>query len=184
MREPWYSVPHVHVGDAFLTCMSGNKPTLFLNGAKAVAPNALHVVRLRREAMITPSQLTASWNSALTGLSCEVQGHSLGGGMLKLEPRESGQVLVAALPVSRSGVEDLDRQARRGDLNGVRNQVDRLMQDTRGVSHRDVARLTEATTLLRRERPSKRVTSAAGTASASTTSTGSPFGSRAGTPTT
>lgn len=152
VRDPWYSVPHVYVGDAFLTYMSGNKPKLFLNEAKAVAPNTLHVVRLRRDAMITPFQLSASWNSALTGLSCEIQGHSLGGGMLKLEPRESGQVLVAALPVSPSVVEDLDRQARSGELDEVRNQVDRLMQDTLGLSHRDVARLSEATALLRARR--------------------------------
>jgi len=152
VRDPWYSVPHVHIGDAFLTYMSGTKPKLFLNGARAVAPNTLHVVRLRRGAMVTPLQLTASWNSALTGLSCEVQGHSLGGGMLKLEPRESGQVLVAALPVRQSVVDELDGLARSGRLDEVQSQVDRLMQDTLGLSHRDLVRLTEATSLLRSRR--------------------------------
>jgi hypothetical protein len=27
-------------------------------------------------------------------LSCEIEGHPLGGGMLKLEPREAGQILI------------------------------------------------------------------------------------------
>ena len=81
VRDPWYAVPHVYVGDAFLTYMSGTKPKLFLNSARAVAPNTLHVVRMRRDATATGSQLVASWYSTLTALSCEIQGHSLGGGL-------------------------------------------------------------------------------------------------------
>jgi hypothetical protein len=152
VRDPWYAVPHVYVGDAFLTYMSGTRPKLFLNGAKAVAPNTLHVVRLRRDSMLTQFQLAMSWNSALTCLSCEVQGHSLGGGMLKLEPRESGQVLVAAVPDNQAVVEDLDRMARQGDSDQVQRQVDALVQDTLGLSHREVTRLTEAALLLRSRR--------------------------------
>ena len=72
--------------------------------------------------------------------------------MLKLEPRESGQLLVAAVPANQAVVEDLDRMARRGDSARVQRQVDALVQDTLGLSHRDVTRLTEAALLLRSRR--------------------------------
>ena len=42
-----------------------------------------------------------AWDSPFMALSREVEGHPLGGGMLKLEPREAGQLLLApadALP--------------------------------------------------------------------------------------
>jgi hypothetical protein len=40
-----------------------------------------------------------SWGSVFVQLSCEIEGHPLGGGMLKLEPREAGQI-VLPLPVT------------------------------------------------------------------------------------
>ena len=39
-------------------------------------------------------ELLVSWRQPLTRLSCEIEGHPLGGGMLKLEPREAGQVVL------------------------------------------------------------------------------------------
>ena len=45
VRDPWYSVPHVRVGDAFLSYMSGDLPKLVLNPGHYVAPNTLHLVR-------------------------------------------------------------------------------------------------------------------------------------------
>ncbi len=39
-----------------------------------------------------------AWHTSLTMLSCEIEGHSLGGSMLKLEPSEARRVLVALPP--------------------------------------------------------------------------------------
>ncbi|MYA18079.1 MAG: hypothetical protein F4Z28_15645 [Gammaproteobacteria bacterium] len=37
----------------------------------------------------------ANWRNALTTLSCELEGHALGGGVLKIEPAEARRVLLA-----------------------------------------------------------------------------------------
>jgi hypothetical protein len=36
------------------------------------------------------------WSSPFVRLSCELEGHALGGGMLKLEPREAARILFPA----------------------------------------------------------------------------------------
>jgi hypothetical protein len=41
------------------------------------------------------AELQRLWDRPLTRLSCEIEGHPLGGGMLKLEPREAGRVVIS-----------------------------------------------------------------------------------------
>ena len=89
MRSPWYSVPHVYKPDAFLTYMSGFTPRLVANDADAFAPNSLHVLRLHGTPEMTSDVIAALWQTSLTRLSVEIEGHALGGGMLKLEPTEA-----------------------------------------------------------------------------------------------
>lgn len=154
-RTPWYSVPHVYTGDAFLSYMSGQRPKLFLNRAKAVAPNTLHVVRRRPNARTSGSDLVAAWNSPLTALSCEIEGHGMGGGMLKLEPREAARVLFPVLPDSTHLVDELDRMARSGQVRTLEALVDKLSCEVLGLTRSDVRRLRDATTLLRNRRTGK-----------------------------
>lgn len=154
-RTPWYSVPHVYTGDAFLSYMSGQRPKLFLNRAKAVAPNTLHVVRMRPNARTAATNLVAAWNSPLTALSCEIEGHGMGGGMLKLEPREAARVLFPLLPDSDHLVDELDILARRGEVRALESRIDRLSSQVLGLSLSDVRRLRDATTLLRNRRTGK-----------------------------
>lgn len=92
MRAPWYSVPDVIVPDAFLSYMSGHRPKLVENTAGCVGSNSVHVVRLNGR--MNRRQLTRSWSNPVTELSCEVEGHPLGGGMLKVEPREAARILI------------------------------------------------------------------------------------------
>lgn len=77
VRDPWFSVPHIRKADAFLSYMFGSRPRLVLNPAGFVAPNTLHLVRFteRKDA----GSIVAAWNSSLTNLSCELEGHALGG---------------------------------------------------------------------------------------------------------
>ena len=91
-RTPWYSVPDVRVPDFFLTYMAGLAPNLVKNTAGAACSNALHGVRLRHP--IAAGELLQAWRAPLTQLSCELEGHALGGGMLKLEPREAARVIL------------------------------------------------------------------------------------------
>lgn len=93
VRDPWYSVPDVTVPDGFLTYMSGERVQVVANSAKCVATNSVHVVRLKNG--LSFGAVRSAFDTSLTQLSCEVEGHPLGGGMLKVEPREAQRVLIA-----------------------------------------------------------------------------------------
>lgn len=96
-RNPWYSVPDVRVPDFFLTYMAGLSPNLVRNSAGATCTNALHAVRIRDRRLV--SGILDAWHSQYVQLSCELEGHALGGGLLKLEPTEAARIV---LPSARS----------------------------------------------------------------------------------
>jgi len=102
MRDPWYVVPDVQVPDAFLSCMSGNGVALVANRAKCVCTNSVHAVKLKNGASV--ELLQHGWKTPLAQLSCELEGHPLGGGLLKLEPREAANLLLPndRMPSKRS----------------------------------------------------------------------------------
>ena len=91
-REPWYSVPDVRFPDLFLTYMAGLKPNLVLNSAAATCTNAVHTLVMRDKSLVR--HVLRAWDSPFVTLSCEIEGHALGGGMLKLELREAGRILM------------------------------------------------------------------------------------------
>lgn len=103
-RTPWYAVPDVRVPDFFLSYMAGRTPKLVKNAANASCANALHGVTLRRTAH--GAALQRAWHTPLAQLSCELEGHALGGGMLKLEPREATRVI---LPSNRGAKHEPQR---------------------------------------------------------------------------
>ena len=90
-REPWYSVPDVRVPDFFLTYMSGRMANLVRNAVGATCTNAVHSIRAHDKSAVR--RLVDYWDTPFMRLSCELEGHPLGGGMLKLEPREATQIL-------------------------------------------------------------------------------------------
>lgn len=92
VRRPWYVVPHVQVPDAFLSYMSGDGAALVANRAKCVCTNSVHAVRLTNGASV--EFLQRGWTTSLARLSCELEGHPLGGGLLKLEPREAANLVL------------------------------------------------------------------------------------------
>ena len=94
MRTPWYSVPDVQVPDFFLTYMSGRAPSLVRNSAEATCTNAVHSVRVRDRKAVR--RIMEGWDTPFVRLSCELEGHPLGGGMLKLEPREATRIVFPA----------------------------------------------------------------------------------------
>jgi hypothetical protein len=98
-RDPWYAVPDVVVPNAFLSYMSNESPRFVANHSGCTGTNSVLMVALNGGMKIT--ELQDRWENPLTRLSCEIEGHPLGGGMLKLEPREAGRVLLDG-KVSRS----------------------------------------------------------------------------------
>ena len=156
-RSPWFRVPHVYHPDAFLTYMSGETPRLVANETEAVAPNSLHILRLRPHTKLASDVLAALWQTSLTRLSAEIEGHALGGGMLKLEPTEAERVVVPAGDGANGKlaelVGELDKLARNGENAVVQTQADQvLLRDGLGLSQSDCQLLKKAAEALCRRR--------------------------------
>ena len=108
-RTPWYTVPDVRRPAFVLTYMSGRSPALAANPGMCTCTNAFLAVDLRSGLFqngngFCGQRLPAAWGSPVGRLSCEIEGHPLGGGMLKLEPGEARNVLLA--PDAANGPSD------------------------------------------------------------------------------
>ncbi len=154
VRSPWYSVPNVHVPDAFLTYMSGLRPELVGNDAGAVTPNTLHAVRLNDAAYCRGDDLAVLWQSSLSHLSTEIEGHAMGGGMLKLEPKEARRVRIPRISQPLPPLaEEIDTLLREGRRDTARQRVDEeISQNIIGLSKQECHLLYEAATKLRTRR--------------------------------
>jgi hypothetical protein len=93
-RSPWYVVPDVTVPDAFLGYMSSYGPALVANRAGCVGTNSVHAVNLTGDWSLP--KLQRAWSDPFTSLSCEIEGHPLGGGVLKVEPGEAARIELVA----------------------------------------------------------------------------------------
>lgn len=159
-RTPWFKVPHVYQPDAFLSYMSGYTPRLVSNDADAVAPNSLHIVRMHDETTLDRDSLTALWQTSLTRLSAEIEGHPLGGGMLKLEPTEAERVLVPNVRHTRGAFDDLaielDGSLRAGSETEAQQRADDvILRRHLGLSSADCRLLAESAERLRDRRTGK-----------------------------
>ena len=103
-RDPWYAVPDVTVPDGFLSYMSGNGPSVVSNAAGCVCTNSVLAVHLTGG--MTMSHLIKMWAEPITAVSCEIEGHPLGGGMLKTEPREAARIVL-----TDTAIRDIQGQA-------------------------------------------------------------------------
>jgi len=152
-RKPWYVVPHVRVPEGFLSYMSGLRPQVVVNAAGAVAPNTLHLVRLKAEANVSMADITALWQTSLTALSVELEGHALGGGMLKLEPREAGRVRLANVSGLEPLARELDALFRAGKDEQARALADEvILRQGMGLSEEACRCLAAAAKVLRERR--------------------------------
>lgn len=158
MRSPWYCVPHVYRPDAFLTYMSGLTPRLVANDVDAFAPNSLHLLRLHASSGTTSDIIAALWQTSLTRLSVEIEGHALGGGMLKLEPTEAENVIVAGPDPSLTAAlgelaEELDHVVRKGEEGAAQERADAvILRKMLGLTTADCELLRSATNTLRARR--------------------------------
>jgi adenine-specific DNA-methyltransferase len=162
-RSPWFRVPHVYEPDGFLSYMSGALPSLVSNDACAVAPNSLHILRLHPNSIMPCDAIAASWQTSVTRLSAEIEGHSMGGGMLKIEPSEAERVLLAAVLGSARRVAqltwELDQLIRRGNWQEAQMRADNIiLKDIIGLDGSDCSLLRCAARQLRERRSSRSLT--------------------------
>jgi adenine-specific DNA methylase len=97
VRKPWYAVPHAQPANAFLSYMTGTAPKVCWNAAQVLATNSTYEVRFPRTSSLAAWKLAFAFSSSLVQLSCEIEGHPMGGGMLKLEPSEAEMVILPRL---------------------------------------------------------------------------------------
>jgi hypothetical protein len=93
-------------------------------------------------------------------MSTEIEGHTLGGGMLKLEPREAESVVLAWPDVSPGRMEEigeeLDALSRKGEIEQVQKRADEILLKTElGLTTRECTELCRAAELLTLRRTSK-----------------------------
>ncbi len=161
IRKPWYAIPHLHPPGGFLTYMSGQVPHLVANEAGAVAPNSLHVVRQKLQVGGPGIKaLAALWQTSLTKLSAELEGHAMGGGMLKLEPTEAEKVVLARPALDNKVLEaladELDVLLRKGMTGQAQRLADRvILLEGLGLAQKEIDALFQAGQYLRRRRQRK-----------------------------
>jgi adenine-specific DNA-methyltransferase len=111
VREPWFLVPGARVPDLLLSVFT-ERPVLRVNDGRYLASNSLLCAYLKNA---TADELVSRWYTSLTLLMCELEVHSLGGGVMILVPREAGNVLLPASTVPSAGhIRVIDQSLRGG----------------------------------------------------------------------
>jgi adenine-specific DNA-methyltransferase len=147
VRQPWYSVPHSDPADAFLTYMSGDAPRVAWNCVRVLATNSTHEIRFRTLGPFGRWRTAVAFCCSLSQLSSEIEGHPLGGGMLKLEPTEAERALVVRpelVQVTKDQFEELDTLIRSESLGYAIDLADELiLRDTLGLTWDQIQILRE-----------------------------------------
>jgi adenine-specific DNA-methyltransferase len=131
IRTPWWRLRVLEPPDLILSYMSNHSPRLVVNDARAQTTNLLHNVRLSC-GDIDAHILALSWMNSATMLSCELEGRTYGGGVLKLETREAENVLIPDISShdARQLAEraaEIDSLVRSGRMDTVADLVDPIV---------------------------------------------------------
>jgi hypothetical protein len=130
VRTPWFSVPHSVPAHAFLTYMAGDAPRVAWNQARLLATNSLHEFRLRTKGSFDAWKVALNFCSTLSLLSSEIEGHPMGGGMLKLEPSEAERILLVqpdSIRATRNRFEEIDTLVRAGQTSAATDLADEII---------------------------------------------------------
>jgi hypothetical protein len=152
IRNPWWSLSKPDAPDLLLTYCSSEHPRLVLNSVGARQTNTLHGVRI--DSATDGRLMAAGFYNSLTMLSCELEGRSYGGGVLKLEPTEAERVLLP--PLDERLLEILprvDELVRGRQLDAASSLVDEIvLADNMNLSAREIRALRNGHRLLQERR--------------------------------
>ena len=107
---------------------------------------------------IDASSFAARWYTSVTLLHIEAEVHSLGGGVMILVPRETGNVRIVNHPsIPKSGLTQIDRLLAAGDVEGAYRSGDEVvLKRTLGLSDADLDLLHDGIATLAHWRTSAR----------------------------
>lgn len=154
VRTPWYKVPGVKVPDVLLSVFA-DRPLMSENDAGYVASNSLLCGYMKQG---RPRDMVAAWYTSLTMLSCELEVHSLGGGVMVLVPNEAGRIAVPRISnVSAECLNGLDSRLRSGEIERAFDfGDDQLLVKKLGMAKQDLQTIRDGLVALRRWRSSSR----------------------------
>jgi adenine-specific DNA-methyltransferase len=109
-RKLWWRPPVVPPPDLFFTYMSHVTPRLIANRAGVSFVNTMHGVWLEEDQLRGALPYLAL--NTLTLLSAELEGRSYGGGLLKLEPREAGNLALPDRDLAATAWTELEPRVR------------------------------------------------------------------------
>lgn len=154
-RKRWYVVPSQWVPDAFALRQVHLAPRIVLNDAGAQVTDTLHRLKFKRN--LPMKQIAAAFVNSLTLASSEVMGRSYGGGVLTFEPTEVEALPLPLRGANRLDFDELDRLLRANRIYECLEITDRvLLQETLGLSRRDVLLLRRSWEVLRDRRVRRR----------------------------
>lgn len=136
VRNPWYKVPYVKSPDVVLTVFT-ECPILAVNDGRLAASNSLLCGYLDG---INAHSFAARWYTSVTLLHIETEVHSLGGGVMILVPRETGNIrIVNHTDIPKSGLVEVNRRLTVGDVEGAYKAGDQLvLKETLGLTDQDL----------------------------------------------
>ncbi len=158
-REPWFSLS-LNIPRAFLTYVAGKIPKISLNEAQVTSTNSIHHVNFRKEFREDEIKaLIVSFYSTPSLASAEALGRPMGGGALKLEPREAREILVLdvinnrdLIPELLASWEEIDSLLRKGDLDRAIDAVDSILVSGGVVSRELMGKLRSGLNVVRKAR--------------------------------
>ncbi len=147
VRYPWYRVPYVTPPDIVMSVFS-DRPLVAINDSGKAVSNSFLCGTLLLD---TAEAFACRWYNSLTLLQCELNVHSLGGGVFVLVPREAAAVkLLKSIASPKRLIARIDSALQRGDLIAAYESGDQsILQAREGLSSTDVALIQEGVATLR-----------------------------------
>jgi hypothetical protein len=107
------------------------------------------VLRFKDSAESAARNLACAWQTSLARLSCELEGHALGGGVLKLEPTEAENTLLPRFTMnggtSTALSSELDALLRSGNEEAARAASDKaILREKLNLTKAECKLLAEA----------------------------------------
>lgn len=152
-RRFWFAVPAAQRADALVSAMNGLYTVMCANDSNAAVSNNFHALTLSQP-YLNAKTLAALWQTSLLQLSAELEGRTMGGGMLKLEPADVKRLRVPNVQEDLTDLAgELDGLLRAGKRQRATQLADaHILQGILGLSPKECASLQQGAERLRSAR--------------------------------